>query len=71
VLPLFLFNGQLLFILLFDTFEFVTCHSSDTACIVIIGLDVAVLVLKVVLPTGLCLAATSTDLLGLTFLFFQ
>jgi hypothetical protein len=39
--PLFLSNGQLLFILLFDTFEFMTCHSSNTACIV---MEVAILI---------------------------
>jgi hypothetical protein len=44
--PLFPSNGQLLFMLLFDTFEFMTCHSSDTACIV---MEVAILVLRVVL----------------------
>jgi hypothetical protein len=49
----------------------VTCHGSNTAYIVIIGLEVAILVLRVVLPTGLFLASTSTDLFGLTFLLFQ
>ena len=64
--PLFLSNGQLFVILLFDTFKFVACHSSDTVCIVVIRLEVAILVFKAVLSKGLCLAATSTDLLGPT-----
>jgi hypothetical protein len=69
--PLFLLNGQLFFIFLFNTFKFVTCHSSNAVYIVIVGWEVAILVLTVLLPTGFRLAPTSADLLKLTFLLFQ
>jgi hypothetical protein len=63
----FLLYGKMLFVLLFNTLKFMSCHGSDTTCIVIIGWKASVLVLCV-LPTWFHLAATSTDELELTFL---
>jgi hypothetical protein len=64
----FLLYGKMLFVLLFNTFKFMSCHGSDTTCIVIIGWKASIPVLGV-LPTWFHLAATSTDKLELTFLF--
>jgi hypothetical protein len=36
-----------------------------------VGLELAVLILRMLLPTGFCLGPTSADLLGLTLLLFQ
>jgi hypothetical protein len=72
VLPFFLLGNQLFFIFLFDTFKFVSCHSGDAMCIIIVvGMDVAILVPRVLPQMGYCLAATSADLLDLAFLLFQ
>jgi hypothetical protein len=73
---LLLLNNQLLFILLFDTFKFVSkfvsCHGGDTVyVVVVVGMEVAILVLRVLPQVGYCLAATSGDLLELKFLLFQ
>jgi uncharacterized membrane protein len=69
--PFFLLSNQLLFILLFNTFKFVSCHSGDTVYIIIVGMEVAILVLRVLPQMGYSLAATSADLLELVFLLFQ
>jgi hypothetical protein len=70
--PFLLFlNNQLLFIFLFDTLKFVSCHSRYTAYIIIVGIGVAILVPRVLPQMGYCLAPTSADLLDLAFLLFQ
>jgi len=67
--PFFLLSSQLLLVLLFDTFK--CCHSGDTVYIIIVGMEVAILVPRVLLQTRYCLVATSADLLELTFLLFH
>jgi uncharacterized membrane protein len=69
--PPFFLLDHLLFILLFDTFKFVRCHSGDAVYIIIVGMEVAILVVRVLPQMGYFLAATSTDVLDLTFLLFQ
>jgi len=69
--PFFLLSNELLFILLFDTFKFVCCHSGDTVYIIIVGMGVAILVVRVLPQMGYCLAATSTDVLEIAFLLVQ